>query len=175
MLIALLEMIIDPVCSIVLEAEGEESDIMARPPRDPEAPLLSLDLLAWSAVQGVLALGIVSAVLIVASERGLPEAEVRSLAYVSLVTTNVALIFANRSFSASLWTAMTRRNASLWLGLAAICGVIAVVLSWPPAGRLFRLGTLHWNDLLVCLGAGLGLLMLLEAIKPAFRRRLRAG
>ena len=33
--IAFLEMVIDPVCSIVFEAEGEETDMMRRPPRPP--------------------------------------------------------------------------------------------------------------------------------------------
>src|SRR5262249_43555159 len=37
--IAFLEMAIDPMCSIVFEAEPEEGDVMARPPRDPRSPL----------------------------------------------------------------------------------------------------------------------------------------
>ena len=39
--IAFLEMVIDPVCSIVFEAEGAEADTMCRPPRDPAAPLFT--------------------------------------------------------------------------------------------------------------------------------------
>jgi len=31
--VAFLELIIDPACSIVFEAEAEEADIMRRPPR----------------------------------------------------------------------------------------------------------------------------------------------
>jgi Ca2+-transporting ATPase len=163
-------MIIDPVCSIVLEAEREERDVMDRPPRDPKAPLLSFDLLAWSAGQGVLALVIVGAVLVEASSRGLPDDVVRSLTYVCLVTTNVALIFANRSFDASIRSALARGNPSLWIGLGAIGAVLAVILSWPAAGALFRLGPLHWEGALVCLGAAVALLLVLEAIKPVFRR-----
>src|SRR5207342_3463562 len=37
--IAFLEMVIDPVCSIVFEAESEEPDTMRRPPRHPSSPL----------------------------------------------------------------------------------------------------------------------------------------
>ena len=33
--IAFIEMIIDPVCSLVFEAESEEDDVMKRPPRPP--------------------------------------------------------------------------------------------------------------------------------------------
>jgi P-type Ca2+ transporter type 2C len=34
--IAFLEMVIDPVCSLVYEAETDERDIMRRPPRKAE-------------------------------------------------------------------------------------------------------------------------------------------
>lgn len=44
--IAFLEMIIDPVCSLVFEAEPEEQGLMRRPPRDPAQPLLSRRALA---------------------------------------------------------------------------------------------------------------------------------
>ena len=39
--IAFLEMVIDPVCSLVFEAEPEEDDVMRRPPRAPDEPLFS--------------------------------------------------------------------------------------------------------------------------------------
>jgi Ca2+-transporting ATPase len=53
-LIAFLELIIDPACSVVLEAEAEEKNIMTRPPRDPRATLLSRSLVIWGAIQGAL-------------------------------------------------------------------------------------------------------------------------
>jgi P-type Ca2+ transporter type 2C len=59
--IAFLEMVIDPVCSIVFEAEGEERDIMQRPPRHPAEPLFSTRFAAWSLLQGALALAFVAA------------------------------------------------------------------------------------------------------------------
>src|SRR5690348_2674789 len=50
--IAFLEMIIDPVCSLVFEAESEETDVMRRRPRAPAAPLFSRALILWSLLQG---------------------------------------------------------------------------------------------------------------------------
>jgi Ca2+-transporting ATPase len=50
--IAFLEMIIDPVCSLVFEAETEEDDVMNRPPRPPDQPLFSGALIGWSLVAG---------------------------------------------------------------------------------------------------------------------------
>jgi hypothetical protein len=58
--IAFLEMVIDPVCSIVFEAESEEADTMRRPPRAPSAPLFTAGFVIWSLLQGVLALALVA-------------------------------------------------------------------------------------------------------------------
>ena len=46
--IAFLEMVIDPVCSLVFEAETAEDDVMRRPPRASNEPLLSGPLIGWS-------------------------------------------------------------------------------------------------------------------------------
>src|SRR6185312_6797019 len=54
--IAFLEMVIDPVCSLVFEAEMDEEDIMRRRPRAPNEPLFSWPLIGWSVLQGGLAL-----------------------------------------------------------------------------------------------------------------------
>ena len=43
--IAFLEMVIDPVCSLVFEAETEEDNVMRRPPRAPTEPLFSWSLI----------------------------------------------------------------------------------------------------------------------------------
>ena len=70
--IALLEMVIDPVCSLVFEAETEEDDVMRRPPRSPDEPLFSRALVAWSLLQGLLAFAVVAAVYVVALRWGMP-------------------------------------------------------------------------------------------------------
>src|SRR5579864_971428 len=54
--IAFLEMIIDPVCSVVFEVEREEAGIMRRPPRDPRAPLFTPPRVAEGVLQGLVAL-----------------------------------------------------------------------------------------------------------------------
>jgi Cation transporting ATPase, C-terminus len=62
--VAFLEMIIDPVCTLVYEAESEEGDIMARPPRAPDVPLSSRYLAAWSVAQGAFVLLLVAGIYI---------------------------------------------------------------------------------------------------------------
>ncbi len=170
--IAFLEMVIDPVCSVVFEAEGEESNVMRRRPRDPASPLFSRALIGWSVVQGTLALLVVAAIFFFAQERGLSEPEVRALTFVSLVIANVALIFANRSFSTSLLAALGARNTALWAVLALTTVLMGAVLVLPSLRELFRFGPLHADDLALSFAAGLATLVALEVLKSAWKTRL---
>lgn len=168
--IAFLEMVIDPVCSLVFEAETEEEDVMRRPPRSPNEPLFSRALIAWSLIQGTVAFALVATIFVVASRRGMPETEVRALAFFSLVMTIVGLIFVNRSFSASLFEALRRPNTSLALVLITVMAILGVTLFWPFASDLFRFGPLHLDDLALTVGAGVIVLVLLEVFKLLWLR-----
>jgi len=50
--ILFLQLIIDPACSIVFEAEPLERDAMQAPPRRPEARLFNAQVLLRGAIQG---------------------------------------------------------------------------------------------------------------------------
>ncbi len=171
--IAFLEMIIDPVCSLVFEAETEEDDVMSRPPRPPDQPLFSGSLIGWSLAQGTLAFALVAVIYVTALERGMPEAEVRALTFFSLVLAIVSLIFVNRSFSASLITALRRPNAALAWVMLVVPVMLSLTLLFPPVSALFRFGPLHLDDLALTLGAGIVVLVSLEALKSTWRGRLR--
>jgi Ca2+-transporting ATPase len=172
--IAFLEMVIDPVCSLVFEAETEEDDIMRRPPRSPEAPLFSGPLIVWSVLQGALAFALVAAIFVLAYRSGMPEREVRALAFFSLVIAIVSLILVNRSFSASLLTALRRPNWTLAAVLSAVTATLALTLLWPFVRDLFVFGPLHLDDLALTLGAGIVVLVSLELLKPIWRSRLQS-
>lgn len=172
--IAFLEMVIDPACSIVFEAEPGERDLMRRPPRPAESRLLSMALAGWSLLQGGLALGAVAAVLLAGVARGMPEDELRALMFTTLVLINVSLILVNRSFSSSLLVALRRRNTFLWLLLSGVAAVLTLALTWPPAMALFRFGPLHLDDLAVSAGAGVAVLIVMELVKPLWRRSFRS-
>jgi P-type Ca2+ transporter type 2C len=172
MLIALLELIIDPACSVILEAENEENDIMTRPPRRPDGALLGRALIGWSLLQGSLALALVAFVYVTAMFLTIPDDQVRTLAFVTLVAINMALIFVNRTFSSSLRAALGRPNRMLAWGLGIATTLLATILAWPAVRGFFDLGRLSLRDLGLCLGAAFGLLLVLEASKLAWRRRL---
>jgi Ca2+-transporting ATPase len=165
MLIAILELIIDPLCSVVLEAERDERDVMRRPPRDPDGALLSRPLLVSGFGQGALAVLAVCGVFLYATLRGLPAQGVRSMGFVTLIGANYALIFANRSFSASPLAALTRRNPSLWISVASAGGALTAIYSLPAVHRFLGLGPLQAPQFLLCAAAAALLLAALEAVK----------
>jgi Ca2+-transporting ATPase len=167
--IAFLEMVIDPVCSLVFEAETEEDDVMRRPPRAPDESLLSGRLILWGVLQGALAFTLVASIYVIANVRGMPEDEARALAFFSLVTAIVALIFANRSFSTSIAQALRRPNRALKFVLAGVTAILGLTLLWPVAAHLFRFGPLHADDLALTVGAGTVVLIALELLKPLWR------
>jgi P-type Ca2+ transporter type 2C len=86
--------------------------------------------------------------------------------------TIAGLIFVNRSFSASLITALRRPNSALVWVLASVTTMLGLTLLWPFASDLFRFGPLHWDDLAVTLAAGAFVLVVLEVLKPIWRARL---
>src|SRR5262249_4679560 len=129
--IAFLQLVIDPVCSLVFEAETEERDVMQRPPRAPDAPLFSSSLIGWSVLQGAFAFGLVALVFVVGLHRGMPQDEARALGFFSLVLSIISLILVNRSFSASLISAFRRPNPALAWILLAVSAILALTLLWP--------------------------------------------
>ncbi len=173
--IAFLEMIIDPVCSLVFEAEPEEENIMERPPRDPHEPLFSRRMILWGVLQGVLVLAVIASIFVFALHKGIPETEVRALSFFSLVASFIGLIFVNRSFESSVLTALRRKNRILMYVIAATVFILGLTLSVPFVQALFQFGPLHVHDLLVVLGAGVLVLMALDAAKLAlFGKAARA-
>ncbi|RUV49569.1 cation-translocating P-type ATPase, partial [Mesorhizobium sp. M5C.F.Ca.IN.020.29.1.1] len=172
--IAFLEMVIDPVCSLVFEAENEEDDIMKRPPRDAEAALFSRPLIAWSLVQGLLAFVLVTGIFLLGLRWEMPEDEIRALTFFSLVLTIVGLIFVNRTFSESLLIALLRPNRSLVVVVAVVAAALGGTLLWPLASGLFQFGPLHLDDLAVTLASGIAVLVCLELLKHFWRERLKA-
>ncbi|MDE2465935.1 MAG: cation transporting ATPase C-terminal domain-containing protein, partial [Alphaproteobacteria bacterium] len=166
--IAFLEMVIDPTCSIVFEYETEEADVMRRPPRRPNAPVLSASAIGWALAEGGIALLVVCASLYIGLANKMPATDLRALVFTTLVLMNVGLIFVNRSFHASLANAFLRPNPALWLLIGLVTSVLGAALYWHPFQTLLRFGPLHWDDLAICALAGIVLVVLLEQGKKHF-------
>ena len=176
--IAFLELIIDPVCSVVFEAEPEEGDVMQRPPRPPGAPLLSADLLWGSLLQGGLVMGVIGGFYMWLLNQTTPEAAARTAAFVALVGANVALIVSNRSVGNHLLESMRRPNRALWTMLGVTTALLTLVLGWPALRALFQFQPLTVElaaQAAVVAVVTLALLEMLKALRNALRPVLRSS
>ena len=169
--VVFLELIIDPACSVVFEAEPEEADVMQRLPRDPKKPLFSRRSLALSFLQGFIVLAIVLAVYAVSLFRGQGEEEARALTFTTLIVANLGLILINRSWSRTILETISSPNRALWWVLGGALVFLAGVLYIPFLRELFGFSYLHLLDIAICFLAGITSILWFEGLKMINRRR----
>jgi len=97
--IAFLHLIIDPACSIVLEAEPAEPNTMKRPPRNPKEPLFGRKTINLALLQGLGSLAIVLVIFGISVYRRQGEVDTRTLTFTTLILANLGLILSERSSS----------------------------------------------------------------------------
>ena len=162
--IALLELIIDPACSIAFENEPAERDVMRRPPRDAAAPLFGGATLWLALVQGLGVLAAVMGAYAWAAPR-IPEPEARAFAFATLVVGNLALILSNRSASRSLWATLRTPNRTLWGVVGLAFALLLAALYAPWAVGVLRFAPLPLDELAAACGLGLLSVLWFEGIK----------
>jgi Ca2+-transporting ATPase len=163
--ILFLELIIDPACSIVFEAEPEESGIMDRPPRHQKENLFGQKAVLISALQGLSVMAIVFGVFYFAMVNNRGEDEARALSFTTLIVANLALILTNRSWSRTVIQTLRTPNAALWWVLSGATGFLALVLCVPFLRGIFKFAELGPADLLICFAAGMLSIAWFEALK----------
>lgn len=173
--IVFLELIIDPACSVVFEAEREEANVMNRPPRNLDAPLFDRRTITFSLLQGVGVLVVVFAVFMTAMHRGQGEGDARALAFTTLIIANLGLILTNRSWSRTIMDTLRSPNTALWWVLGGAVFFLGLVLYLPFLRGLFRFSALHALDLALCLVAGAISIFWFEAFKVIKNRRNRVA
>ncbi|MHB8816370.1 MAG: cation transporting ATPase C-terminal domain-containing protein, partial [Steroidobacteraceae bacterium] len=84
-----------------------------------------------------------------------------------------ALIFANRSFSASPLEGFARPNPWLWVSVASTAGALVAIFLIPAIRGFLHLGSLQAGHALLCIAAAVALLGALELVKVLGRSRPR--
>jgi Ca2+-transporting ATPase len=168
--IALLELIIDPSCTIVFEREKEENDIMNKPPRNPKIPIFGFNMIASSVMMGFGVMIIVLAIYFFALKSGLPEVEIRAMAFATLITGNLLLIVKNRSRTKSFFGSLMIPNKAQWWIISLALFFLALVVYVPVLQSLFKLGALNLAEISICFGAGLLSILWFEIISKIYRR-----
>ena len=157
--VAFLHLIIDPACSIVLEAEPAEATVMQRPPRNPKEPLFGRKTVGLALLQGLGILAIVLTIFIIALAREQGELDARTLTFTTLILVNLGLILSEGSTSRLNLKILRSPNPALWWVLGGGLFFLAIVLYVPIVRNLFSFSFLHPIDLAICLfGGAIGLL-----------------
>jgi Ca2+-transporting ATPase len=163
--IVFLELIIDPACSIVFEAEAEEPDSMEKPPRDPKKPLFSKNVVELSILQGLSVLLVLSFIFVVILCKGYGELEARTMTFTTLILANLGLIFVNRSWSTTTLKTLRTPNAALWWVVGGTLFFLGMALYVPFLQGIFHFTPLHYIDLAICLFASMISLFWFEVFK----------
>lgn len=163
--VVLLELLIDPTCSIVLERQPAERDIMERAPRNPNEPLLTAKVLAKSIVQGlvVFAASFLTYQTVLA---GITEnaALARAMGLSVIILANLFLVQVNSSDHDSFLqsAALLAKDKVMWMvNLATILMLLVILytplssvlkLASPSAGQfitvlLIAIASVYWYEL----------------------------
>lgn len=165
--VVLLEVLIDPTCSIVLERQPAEKNIMERKPRDPKEPLLSKGLLINSVLQGLLvfAASFISYFVIMDGDpANAPAARAMGLAIIMI--SNIFLVLVNSSNNDIMLHSVKRlaKDPVMWavaLGTAALLGVIL----YTPLSSFLKLAALSPVRLLIAAVLSLAAVIWYDAVK----------
>jgi len=164
--IAFLELIIDPACSLVFEAEPEERGIMNRPPRSLKKPLFDQKAVMISALQGVAVLAASFGVLVGALYAGRSEAEIRTLTFATIVFANLMLITTNLSWSKNFFRILSNGNRMLQLILVGTLTTLSLILTVPALRSLFHFAPIGWLGVMTAFLAGFLSIFWFELAKP---------
>jgi Ca2+-transporting ATPase len=143
-----LELIIDPACSIVFEAEKADENIMQRPPRNIKQGMFNKRTVTLNVLQGVGILLSTFALYVFVLKSGRGELIARSFAFTSLVLSNLLLIVINLSWRKNINKILFDGNNTLLITLAGGIIVLVAVLYLPFLAKLFHLAPLLLTDFL---------------------------
>ena len=169
--IVFLELIIDPSCSIVFEAEKEEPNVMNRPPRKFNEPFFGIHKILLSCTQGIGILIIVFAVYLFSLNAGSSEREVRALAFTTLIVANIAVILSNRSWSRNIFQILLTTNNTVKWVIGGAAFFLVLILNVPFLLNLFQFEKISFIEALICVAAGFGSIFWFEVYKVIKHKR----
>jgi Ca2+-transporting ATPase len=167
--VVFLELVIDPVSSIVFEAEPEEKGLMARPPRKPGVPLFDKALLLHGLLQGAVVMAAALGIFLVGIGDAHGEEVARCMAFVTLVIGNLGLVLTNRSMKTSAFRVLARPNPALAFVVVTTVAALGLAVSVPWLRELFGFAPLGLSRSAVAIGAALACIVVNDLIGMIWR------
>ena len=161
-----INLITDVLPSLALSQEPAADDVLRRPPRPRDKPIIGQDTLRAIGAEGMLITGItVGGHLLASGFRPGPQAD-NSVAFTTLVLTQLVQALSSRDPDASvIRSGLTGSNRSLAASLGGLLALQGLATAWPWARRALGIERLGLPGLGIAAGAALTTFATQEAFK----------
>jgi Ca2+-transporting ATPase len=165
--VVLLELVIDPTCSIVLERQPAEQDIMDRAPRDPNEKLLTAKTLFKSVIQGLMIFGASFGTYLIFLNQHQDNAPLaRTMGLSIILLANVLLVQVNSSnteFAIKSFIRLINDKVMWAVSLGTITGLLLIL--YTPLCGFLKLAPLSLNQFMLAASISVASVIWYELIK----------
>ncbi|MDD4168881.1 MAG: cation-translocating P-type ATPase [Desulfotomaculaceae bacterium] len=169
--VVLLELIIDPTCSIVLERQPAENDIMDRKPRNPREKLLNARIIFKSVLQGIVIFAASFGAYYAMLARNPEDAPVaRAMGLIIIMLANLFLVQVNSSDRDFVTQSVKRlaRDKVMWVvNIGTVAGILLIL--YTPLHEVFKLAPLSAGQFFQAFGIAAVAVLWYELVKLAKR------
>jgi Ca2+-transporting ATPase len=173
--IVLLELIIDPTCSIVFERQPSEKDIMERKPRPVTQPLVTSNMLLKSILQGLsILIGSFGSYFYLLEVLNQNVLFARSFALAVLLISNILLVYVNQSERSSIIKSFLElsKDMVMWLTNIGVILILTFILYTPWGNSLAQTVPLSPINIISALGIAVVATVWWEIVK-LFKRLIK--
>lgn len=165
----------DTAMALPLGLEPAEDDYMTRPPRHPQDPLLSKDMIVRMIIVALAMTVSVIIMVMVLFRRGESLAYIQTVAFTTLIISQWANALNSRSESQSIFTRFKKPNYSLWIGFS-IAIFSQILLMFSPLGKVFDIVPVNLLDIAIASSLAVVLVIIVVEIhKLTIRRKSPKG
>ncbi len=171
--IVLLEMVMNPTVSIILEHQPAEPDIMSKPPRSRSRGLITGQIFMKSILQGIMVFLASFLLYLGTLNQGYTAATARTCGFVVLVLSSILLVLINCSETESFIATVKRlkNEKGIWcINLIIIIGLFVMI--YTPLHDKFGFAPLSFSKLLIAIALSLAAVIWYDIVK-LFRRLLK--
>jgi Ca2+-transporting ATPase len=151
--VVLLELIIDPTCSIIFERQPAEQDIMDRPPRSPKESLVNMAMMVKALLQGMAIFAAALGSYFYLHKNGEPVELARTFALLVLGFSNLFLVYVNQSNKQFAVAVLLKwRDKVIILVNVAIVAALALIIYLPAGNAAAKTMPLSFNEVAAAIG-----------------------
>lgn len=165
--VVLLELIIDPTCSIVLERQPAETDIMDRKPRSPKEKLLNAKIFTKSIIQGLVIFAASFGTYYTMLDGNPDNAPVaRAMGLAIIMLSNLFLVQVNSSDHDFVFKSIVRlaKDKVMWaVNVFTVLGLLIIL--YTPVNRFLKFEPLSTSQLFSAVGIAAVAVLWYELVK----------